>query len=172
MKNRKILSISGVITNSSTEVFLIDARNISKNKITKEKVIDFIAEIIADIRSKEEEYYDWNRAKEDAKLYDIFIDKDWDSMYQLFVDCYISPDKKYEFTEEEFLKLFPYFYSVDDIKKRLMSIKISDGIADLIKSKLSSIILDEDVYTVIYSLLYPDKYSHRMSDKIEKYNNL
>ena len=165
MKKRKILSISGVITNSSSEVFLIDAK-----KSSKEKIIDFIAEIIADIRSSDG-YCDWDHAKEEAKKYDIWLDSDWESMYQLFIDCYISPDKRHEFTEEDFLKLFPYFYSTDEARKRIKSVRISDGIADEVKAEISSIILDEDVYATIYNLLYPDKYSHKMSNKIDKYND-
>ena len=171
-KERKILSISDVITNSSSEVFLIDGKNVLRKKsreITKDKVLSRVIDIAADCKRRDYGGSDWKYEKEEIIKYkEVTIDEDWDSMYQLFLNCYVAPEKQHEFTEEDFLKLFPYIYSVEDARERIVSILISDGLADAIRDDIKPFILDKNIYSAIYGILYPNE-NYDIMTKIEKY---
>lgn len=86
-KERKILSISDVITNSSSEVFLIDGKNIVRKKasnLSKDKILDKIIDIAAECRSKDYGS-DWKTERSEIiKYHEISLNEDWESMYQLF----------------------------------------------------------------------------------------
>lgn len=174
-KKRKILSISDVITNSSSEVFLIDGKNIVRKKasnLSKDKILDKIIDIAAECRSKDYGSSDWKTERSEIiKYHEISLNEDWESMYQLFLECYVAPDKRDEFTEEDFLKLFPYIYSVEDAKKRIISIRISDGLADLIENEIKPFTLDKKLYAAIYSILYPSEHNFEITNKIDKFRN-
>lgn len=174
-KKRKILSISDVITNSSSEVFLIDGKNIVRKKasnLSKDKILDKIIDIAAECRSKDYGNSDWKTERSEIiKYQEISLNEDWESMYQLFLECYVAPDKRDEFTEEDFLKLFPYIYSVEDAKKRIISIRISDGLAELIENEIKPFTLDKKLYAAIYSILYPSEHNFEITNKIDKFRN-
>lgn len=171
-KERKILSISDVITNSSSEVFLIDGKNVLRKKsreITKDKVLSRVIDIAADCKRRDYGGSDWKCEREEIIKYkEITIDEDWDSMYQLFLNCYVAPEKQHEFTEEDFLKLFPYIYSVEDARERIVSIRVTDGLADAIRDDIKPFILDKNIYSAIYGILYPNE-NYDIMTKIEKY---
>ena len=113
---RVISSISGVITNSSSEVFLIDLKDTG---FTEETFMEFLESI----READKER---NQGSGMAGILEL---ENWDNLYEIFCKLYVPENKS--FTKQDFLKLWPV-KDIEEARERFFKLKVDEGFLDII----------------------------------------
>lgn len=115
-KKRIISSISGVITNSSSEVFLIDLKDTG---FTEKTFIEFLESILKADKER-------NQGSGMAGILEL---ENWDSLYERFCKLYIPGNKS--FTLNDFLKFWPVS-SIEEARERFFKLNVDEGFLDII----------------------------------------